>query len=38
VLRHLNSLGINTEAKHDGPGRPARKSVSPFLSLREHDG
>jgi hypothetical protein len=32
VLRHLNALGVNTEAKHDGPGRPARKTISPFLT------
>jgi hypothetical protein len=32
VLRHLNALGVNTEAKNDGPGRPARKTISPFLT------
>jgi phage terminase small subunit len=32
MLRHLNALAVNTEPKHDGPGRPARKTISPFLT------
>jgi hypothetical protein len=37
MLRHLNSLGINTEAKHDGPGQPPSRGINPFLSLRDHE-